>query len=202
MGKTVAICDCLGGYGMDWGLAKEGRAGYPPQRAAPLGSAVEEVLRRRESAGHPAVSREGVQGQSPLDGMIADGDATGRAKKKPDFPGQAGYSQETNTPCREAYSVKFPGRSPGFWLLTNPLGLPGPANVGASGLFPQRGIERVLASHSGATTPDLHRLPFSAPDFIVVDNAGATWGLWAIRLLRAVGYAWDYITGLGMDVKG
>ena len=180
-------------YAIAWGMGwigdwrKEGRAGYPPQRAAPLGSAVEEVLRRRESAGHPAVSREGVQGQSPLDGMIADGDAAGGAKKKPDFPGQAGYSQETNTPCREAYSVKFPGRSPGFWLLTNPLGLPGPAIVGPVACFRAADLEGVLASHSGATTPDLHRLPFSAPDFIVVDNAGATWGLRAIRLLRAVG---------------
>lgn len=177
-----------GGMGWLGELAKEGRAGYPPQRAAPSGSAVEEVLRRRESAGRPAVSREGVQGQSPLDGMIAGGDAAGRAKKKPDFPGQAGSSQETNTPCREAYSVKFPGRSPGFWLLTNPLGLPGPAIVGASGLFPRCGSrggsrQSQWRDHAGFTPASLF-----SPGFSVMDNAGATWGLWAIRLLRAVGY--------------
>ena len=183
---------------MDWGIGERGPGGLP--------TAAGRAVRQRSGGGTAPPGKRGppgrLSGRSPTAAAIgrddfADGDAAGRAKKKPDFPGQAGSSQETNTPCREAYSVKFPGRSPGFWLLTNPLGLPGPAIVGASGLFPHGGFrggsrQSQWRDHAGFTPASLF-----SPGFYALDNAGATWGLWAIRLLKAVGYRIDCITGLG-----
>ena len=55
---------------------------YPPQQAAPPARAVEEVLRRPKNAGHPALSRERVQRQPPMDGIIADGNTATPANKK------------------------------------------------------------------------------------------------------------------------
>ena len=97
----------------------------------------------------------------------------GKEKSLP-FPVRLAISQQTDTPCREAYCVKFSGRSPGFWLLTNSLrpsrpGILGP--VALSRLADWRGFLPVTVARPRRICTGF---PFQPRAFDAWPKAGAT----------------------------
>ncbi len=151
------------GQGM---TGKDRRVRRSANRCAP-GCEGEEVLHSR-NVPHPVIPRVGSAAR-PLSrleamppGFALPAGGASRNRKQKNLTGKVRL-KPANRPVHlsaKRIQSKPEGRSPGFWRLTEPLGLPGPGGPVAS--VQQRNRE-VPASYSGATTPDFHRLPFSAP---------------------------------------
>ena len=91
-------------------------------------------------------------------------------KQKPDLRGQAINSVAPLHLSAKRIRFKPEGRSPGFWLC----GTCQPSQSGSPDQWLSERNGQALASYSGATTPDFHRLPFSAP------RCGATFKLYSV----------------------